>query len=51
MKLTLIAPPEGERGKPVVSMPIAPPALEYLAGLTQKVAPKVEIKLIDANRE
>ena len=51
MKLTLISPPEGEEGKPIISMPIAPPALEYLAGLTQKVAPEVEIELLDANRE
>ena len=51
MKITLIAPPEGEGGKPIVRMPVAPPAVEYLAGLTEKVAPDVEIKLIDANRE
>ena len=32
-------------------LPIAPPVLEYLAGLTELVAPDVEVELIDANRQ
>ena len=31
-------------------LPIAPPVLEYLAALTEKAAPDVEVELIDANR-
>ncbi len=64
MKVTLISPPFGEQIKESKFMsltglneiqkseglPIAPPVLEYLAGLTEKVAPDVEIELIDANR-
>jgi len=65
MKLTLVSPPFGEyvKSSKLMSLakldeiqkseglPIAPPVLEYLAGLTEKVAPDVEIQLIDANRE
>ncbi|MEE9613349.1 MAG: radical SAM protein [Thermodesulfobacteriota bacterium] len=65
MKITLISPPFGEYVKTnrLVSLarldeiqkseglPIAPPVLEYLAGLTEKVAPGVEVELIDVNRE
>ncbi|HHL40007.1 MAG TPA: B12-binding domain-containing radical SAM protein [Deltaproteobacteria bacterium] len=65
MKLTLISPPFGEavRSSRLMSMtgldeiqkseglPIAPPVLEYLAGLTGKVAPHVEVELVDANRQ
>lgn len=38
----------GQKSK---GLPIAPPVLEYLAGLTEKAKPDVEIKLIDANLE
>jgi radical SAM superfamily enzyme YgiQ (UPF0313 family) len=65
MKITLISPPFGEyvKSSKLISiarldeiqksegLPIAPPVLEYLAGLTEKVAPDVELELIDANRE
>ena len=32
-------------------LPIAPPVLEYLAGLTRMYHPDIEIDLIDANRD
>jgi len=32
-------------------LPIAPPVLEYLAGLTRKVRPDISVELIDANKE
>lgn len=66
MKFTLISPPFGENIKSTggfaaltgldevqksEGLPIAPPVLEYLAGLIEKVAPDVEVALIDANRE
>lgn len=61
MKLTLISPPFGENIIESLSvtdevlmsqgLPIAPPVLEYLAGLTNKYHPDIEIELIDANRE
>ncbi len=65
MKITLISPPFGEYVKSSTitrltkldeiqkseGLPIAPPVLEYLAGLTAKVAPEVEVELIDVNRE
>jgi len=51
MKITLIAPPLFIDGHKVKGMPLAPPVLEYLAGLTAKVAPEFEIELIDACQE
>ncbi len=51
MKLLLVSPPFGEKGQKSKGLPIAPPVLEYLAGLTRKVAPDVEIALCDANKE
>lgn len=64
MKLTLVSPPFGENileSKGILSvtdemlksqgLPIAPPVLEYLAGLTRQLHPDVEIELIDANRD
>ncbi len=65
MKITLISPPFGEyvassrlaaiAGLDEIQksegLPIAPPVLEYLAGLTEMVRPDVECELIDANRE
>jgi radical SAM superfamily enzyme YgiQ (UPF0313 family) len=51
MKLILISPPFGEKGQKSKGLPIAPPVLEYLAGLTLQVRPDVEIELIDANKE
>lgn len=51
MKITLVSPPFGKSGQKSKGLPIAPPVLEYLAGLTYKVRPDVEIELIDANKE
>lgn len=51
MKITLVSPPFGKGGQRSKGLPIAPPVLEYLAGLTQKIRPDVEIELIDANKE
>ena len=51
MKLLLVSPPFGEKGERSKGLPIAPPVLEYLAGLTQKLAPDVELALLDANKE
>lgn len=51
MKLLLISPPFGEKGQKSKGLPIAPPVLEYLAGLTLKLRPELEISLLDANKE
>lgn len=51
MKLVLISPPFGEKGQKSKGLPIAPPVLEYLAGLTRQVRPQVEVRLMDANKE
>ncbi len=51
MKLLLVSPPFGEKGERSKGLPIAPPVLEYLAGLTRELAPDVEIALLDANKE
>lgn len=52
MKLTIISPPFGKGGtKSVGIQVIAPPVLEYLAILAQKIRPDIEIELIDANKE
>jgi len=51
MKITLISPPFGEGGQKSKGLPIAPPVLEYLAGLTKQIDPDIEIELIDANLE
>ncbi len=51
MKLILVSPPFGEQGQKSKGLPIAPPVLEYLAGLTRRVQPLVELSLVDANKE
>jgi radical SAM superfamily enzyme YgiQ (UPF0313 family) len=51
MKLLLVSPPFGEKGQISKGLPIAPPVLEYLAGLTRQMRPDIEVKLIDANKE
>lgn len=51
MKITLVSPPFGKGGQKSKGLPIAPPVLEYLAGLTYKVGPDLEVELIDANKE
>lgn len=50
MRITLISPPFGEAGQKSKGLPIAPPVLEYLAALTDKVRPGCEITLVDANK-
>jgi hypothetical protein len=37
MKLLLVSPPFGEKGQMSKGLPIAPPVLEYLAGLSYQV--------------
>ncbi len=44
MKICLIMPP-----LPYGGMPLAPPTIEYLGGLTKKVMPDAEIELINAD--
>lgn len=51
MKLLLVSPPFGEKGQMSKGLPIAPPVMEYLAGLTRQVRPDVTIELLDANKE
>lgn len=51
MKLLLISPPFGEKGQKSKGLPIAPPVLEYLTGLTRQVRPDVEVEVVDANKE
>jgi radical SAM superfamily enzyme YgiQ (UPF0313 family) len=51
MKLLLLSPPFGEKGQMSKGLPIAPPVLEYLTGLTYQVRPDIEVELIDANKE
>lgn len=51
MKLLLVSPPFGKKGQMSKGLPIAPPVLEYLAGLTRKITPDVEVTLVDANKE
>jgi radical SAM superfamily enzyme YgiQ (UPF0313 family) len=51
MKLLLVSPPFGEKGQMSKGLPIAPPVLEYLTGLTNKVRPDITVELIDANKE
>jgi radical SAM superfamily enzyme YgiQ (UPF0313 family) len=50
MRLALVSPPFGEKGQRSKGLPIAPPVLEYLAGLTVQARPEVELELIDANK-
>jgi len=51
MKLLLVSPPFGEKGQMSKGLPIAPPVLEYMTGLTRQVRPDVEVELLDANKE
>lgn len=51
MKILLISPPFGEKGQMSKGLPIAPPVLEYLAGLTHQLRPDVTVELLDANKE
>lgn len=50
MRIVLVSPPFGEGGQKSKGLPIAPPVLEYLAGLTEQVRPgEHEVVLVDAN--
>jgi radical SAM superfamily enzyme YgiQ (UPF0313 family) len=51
MKVLLISPPFGAGGQQSKGLPIAPPVLEYMAGLTEQVRPDIEVALVDANIE
>jgi radical SAM superfamily enzyme YgiQ (UPF0313 family) len=51
MKLLLVSPPFGEKGQMSKGLPIAPPVLEYLTGLTNKLRPDIDVELVDANKE
>ncbi len=51
MKLLLVSPPFGEKGQMSKGLPIAPPVLEYMAGLTYQVRPDIHVELLDANKE
>lgn len=51
MKLLIVSPPFGEQGQESKGLSIAPPVLEYLAGLTYKFRPDIEVDLVDANVE
>jgi radical SAM superfamily enzyme YgiQ (UPF0313 family) len=51
MHLLLVSPPFGEKGQMSKGLPIAPPVLEYLAGLTRQVDPGVGLSVLDANKE
>ncbi len=51
MKIAYIFPPLGHAGARVQSIPLAPPVLEYLAGLTLHHRPDWDVRLINANGE
>lgn len=51
MRILLVSPPFGEKGQMSKGLPIAPPVLEYLAGLTNQIKPDVKVELVDANKE
>ncbi|MFA5844452.1 MAG: radical SAM protein [Coriobacteriia bacterium] len=50
MKVTFISPPFGVDGARSAGLPIAPPVIEYMAGLTEQVHPDARVTLVDANR-
>ncbi len=50
MNITFVSPPFGEHGQKSKGLPIAPPVLEYLAGLAAAVRPDVAVSLVDANK-
>lgn len=51
MKVLFICPPFSEHSQKDKGMPIAPPVLEYLAGLTRRLRPDIELQLLDAKHE
>jgi len=50
MRVALISPPFGQGRPEDKGLPIAPPILEYLSGLTKQVRPDIETVLIDAHQ-
>ena len=50
MKILFLAPPFGGRIGAEI-LPIAPPVLAYLAALTHRTRPDIEVEIIDTNRE
>jgi radical SAM superfamily enzyme YgiQ (UPF0313 family) len=51
MNILLVSPPFGEKGQKSKGLPIAPPVMEYLAGLTRMVRPDIAVRVVDANKE
>jgi len=51
MKVLYISPPFSQLSQKSKGMPIAPPVLEYLAALTLRVDPGIEVEILDAQRE
>lgn len=51
MRFTMIFPPLGHKGVKVRSFPLAPPVLEYMAGLVTRHRPDWDLRLINANVE
>ena len=51
MLITYIFPPLGHAGEKIRSMPLVPPVLEHMAGLTSSLRPEWDIRLINANVE
>ena len=51
MNLLLVSPPFGEKGQKSKGLPIAPPVMEYLTGLTRMVRPDIDVRVVDANKE
>jgi radical SAM superfamily enzyme YgiQ (UPF0313 family) len=51
MRILFICPPFSEHSQRDKGMPIAPPVLEYLAGLTRRLRPDAGITLLDAKHE
>jgi radical SAM superfamily enzyme YgiQ (UPF0313 family) len=49
VKIIYIFPPLGHAGQQVKSIPLVPPVIEYLAGLTASLRPAWHIELINAN--
>lgn len=51
MRIIYIFPPLGHGGERVRSMPLVPPVLEHMAGLTSHLRPEWPIRLVNANVE
>ena len=51
MRILFICPPFSEHSQKDKGMPIAPPVLEYLAGLTRRLRPDADVTLLDGKHE